>query len=482
VKEAAINIVRRLREEGYSAYLAGGCVRDQLMGIPPKDYDVATSARPEQVMQHFARTVAVGAQFGVVLVLSGGQQVEVATFRADGNYADGRHPDEVTYTTDARLDVLRRDFTINGLLWDPLTETLMDYVGGHDDIRNRIIRAIGDPSQRFREDKLRMMRAARFSARFGFELEPGTLDAIQVLASQILQVSKERLRDELTKVLTEGYASRGIQLLESLRLLRPILPEISDLQGVAQPPEFHPEGDVWIHTLLMLQLLDKTKRDLDAGSNPTATDWAGIAARGDPVSAGIYPSISLALGVLLHDVGKPQTFEIKDRIRFNNHCEVGARMAIQICDRLRFTNRQTERVAQLVRDHLKFKDLPQMRPATLKRFLRQEGFEEHLELHRLDCLGSHRNLDMWRLAKNHLDQLTPEEIRPAPLISGDDLIALGYQPGPVFKEILKAVEDAQLDQVIHNRAEAVQWVESRFERKATSSDRQLPKRNKSLND
>jgi len=469
VKETATSIVKKLRQEGYSAYFAGGCVRDQLMGIPPKDYDVATNALPAQVMRMFPRTVAVGAEFGVVLVLSGEQQVEVATFRSDGDYSDGRHPDEVTYTDDARLDVLRRDFTINGLLWDPLTETLLDYVGGHDDIRNRVIRAIGDPGQRFREDKLRLMRAARFSARFGFELEAATRNTIQVLAGQILQVSKERLREEIIKILTEGYASRGIQLLETLRLLRPILPEISDLQGVEQPPEFHPEGDVWVHTLLMLQLMDETKRDLAQGSNPTATDWAEIAAPGSSVGTRIYPSISLALGVLLHDVGKPQTFEIRDRIRFNNHCEVGARMAIQICDRLRFTNRQTERVAQLVRDHLKFKDLPQMRPATLKRFLRQEGLEEHLELHRLDCLGSHRNLDLWGMAKDCRDRLAPEEIRPAPLISGDNLIALGYQPGPIFKEILKAVEDAQLDLVIHNYAEAVEWVEGRFERKAASS-------------
>ena len=463
MKETAISIVRKLRQEGYSAYLAGGCVRDQLMGNTPKDYDVATSARPEQVMRLFSQTMSVGAQFGVVLVLIDGMQVEVATFRSDGNYADGRHPNEVTYTDDARLDVLRRDFTINGLLWDPLAETLLDYVGGREDIRSRIIRTIGDPGHRFQEDKLRLMRAARFSARFGFELEPGTRNTIQALADQIVRVSKERLRDELIKILTEGYASRGVQLLEALGLLLPILPEISDLRGVEQPPEFHPEGDVWVHTLLMLQIMDETKRNLAQGSNPTATDWAAIP------DNGVYPSISLALGVLLHDVGKPQTFEVTDRIRFNNHCEVGARMALRICDRLRFTNRHTERVTQLVRDHLKFKDLPQMRPATLKRFLRQEGFEEHLELHRLDCLGSHRNLDLWRLSKDHLTHLKPEEIRPVPLISGDDLIALGYRPGPIFKEILKAVEDAQLDLVIHDRAQALNWVENHFERKATSS-------------
>jgi poly(A) polymerase len=463
VKDTAINIVKTLQQEGYSAYFAGGCVRDQMMGNAPKDYDIATSARPEQVTQLFPHTVTVGAQFGVVLVLMDGQPVEVATFRSDGDYADGRHPGEVTYTDDARLDVLRRDFTINGLLWDPLTDTLLDYVGGGDDIRNRTIRTIGDPRQRFSEDKLRLMRAARFSARFGFELEAGTRETIAILADQVLRVSKERLRDELIKFLTEGYASRGIQLLETLGLLRPILPEISDLQGVEQPPEFHPEGDVFVHTLLMLQLMDETKEDLARGSNPTAADWAAIAENG------AYPSVSLAMGVLLHDVGKPPTFEVKDRIRFNNHCEVGARMALRICERLRFTNKLTERVTQLVRDHLKFKDLPQMRPATLKRFLRQEGFDEHLELHRLDCLGSHRNLDLWRVSKDYLAQLKPEEIRPVPLISGDDLIALGYRPGPIFKEILKAVEDAQLDLVIRNRAEALNWVESQFERRAASS-------------
>ena len=463
MKETATNIVKKLRQEGYSAYFAGGCVRDQLMGNTPKDYDIATSARPEQVMRLFSQTVTVGARFGVVLVLIDGQQVEVATFRSDGNYADGRHPDEVTYTDDARLDVLRRDFTINGLLWDPLTETLLDYVGGREDIRSRVIRTIGDPQHRFQEDRLRLIRAARFSARFGFELETATRDVIQILADQISRVSKERLRDELVKILTEGYASNGIRLLESLRLLHQILPEISDLRGVEQPPEFHPEGDVWVHTLLMLQIMDETKRDLAHGSNPTATDWT--ATHGNES----YPSISLALGVLLHDVGKPPTFEVKDRIRFNNHCEVGARMALRICDRLRFTNKQIESVTQLVRDHLKFKDLPQMRPATLKRFLRQEGFEEHLELHRLDCLGSHRNLDLWRISKDYLTHLKPEEIRPVPLISGDDLIALGYRPGPIFKEILKAVEDAQLDLAIQDRAQALNWVGSHFERKATSS-------------
>ncbi|MCI0421796.1 MAG: CCA tRNA nucleotidyltransferase [Acidobacteria bacterium] len=469
MKEAALSIVKRLRQEGFSAYFAGGCVRDQVMGNQPKDYDITTNARPGQVMQIFPRTAAVGAQFGVVLVLIENHQVEVATFRSDGSYADGRHPDEVTYTDDARLDVLRRDFTINGLLCDPLTETVLDYVGGRDDIGNGIVRTIGDPGQRFREDKLRMMRAARFSARFGFELESATRDTIHLLADQILQVSKERLRDELIRILTEGHASRGFQLLESLRLLRPMLPEVSDLQGVQQPSEFHPEGDVWVHTLLMLQLMDETRRDLAQGFNPTATDWSGMASLSDSPATGFYPCITLAMGVLLHDAGKPPTFELKDRIRFNNHSEVGARMAYKICDRFRFTHRQTERITQLVRDHLKFKDLPQMRPSTLKRFLRQDGFEEHLELHRLDCLGSHRNLELWRLAKENLAQLKPEEIRPAPLISGDDLIALGYQPGPVFKEILQAVEDAQLDLVINTREDALRWVEGRFERKSTPS-------------
>ncbi len=450
MKESAVEIVKRLRQAGHAAYFVGGCVRDLVMGHSPQDYDIATSALPDQVMKLFPLTVAVGEQFGIIVVVIDDRSYEVATFRSDGDYRDGRHPEEVVYTNDPRLDVLRRDFTINGLLYDPLDETVIDFVEGRKDIQAGTIRTIGPPDRRFQEDKLRLVRAVRFAARFNFKLESETRQAVQRLASQISQVSRERLREELIKILTEGYASSGIKLLEECLLLRQILPEVSDLQGVAQPPEFHPEGDVWVHTLLMLELMDQRKRALGKASSDDQSEE--------------YPSATLALGVLLHDIGKPSTFELKDRIRFNNHCAVGARMAARICDRFRLTNKQTERIVRLVEGHLKFKDLPQMRPSTLKRFLRQDGFEEHLELHRLDCLGSHGNLELWSYAQDKLRELKPEEIRPHLFLRGDDLVALGYEPGPIFKEILKAAEDAQLDGLIQNREEACEWVLAKFGR------------------
>jgi tRNA nucleotidyltransferase/poly(A) polymerase len=463
MKQSATQTLKRLREAGFSAYFVGGCVRDQVMGIEPKDYDIATSATPDQVMQLFPRTVSVGARFGVVLVVVGNRQVEVATFRSDGAYADGRHPAEVTFTLDPRLDVLRRDFTMNGLLYDPLNQALLDYVGGQKDIEVGLVRTIGNPGERFREDKLRMMRAVRFAARFGFQLETETRAAIVSLADQIWQVSRERIRDELTKILTEGYASEGVSLLEECGLLRQLLPQVSDLRGVEQPPEFHPEGDVWVHTLLMLKLMDETRRDIVKNEGAPDQKLQSGSVMNEALRKD-YPTLTLALGVLLHDVGKPLTFERKDRIRFNSHCEVGARLTARICERFRFTTRQTERAVQLVQDHLKFKDLPRMRESTVKRFLRQEGFEEHLELHRLDCLGSHRDLELWRFAKDRLQQLSPEEIRPPALISGDDLIELGFRPGPAFKEMLKAVEDAQLDNTLRSREEALKWVEATFKK------------------
>ncbi len=452
MKEAAIDILKDLRQAGHLAYFVGGCVRDLIMGNAPKDYDIATSARPEQVVSLFPDSLTVGAQFGVVLVVRGGQQYEVATFRSDGTYADGRHPCEVVYSDNPRDDVMRRDFTINGLLYDPLTETVLDFIEGQKDIQNHIVRTIGDPERRLLEDKLRLMRAVRFAARFEYQLEPETRKAVEMLASQINQVSRERIRDELIKVLTEGYAARGIRLLEESCLLKQILPEVVALKGVAQPPEFHPEGDVWVHTLLMLELMDQTKAERRRERRISGQTTEGT----------IYPTVTLAVAVLLHDVGKPLTFEVKDRIRFNNHCEVGARMTAGICERLRFTSKERERIVHLVRDHLRFKDLPQMRSSTIKRFLRQEGFEQHLELHRLDCLGSHGNLENWNHAKRLMQQLGPEEIRPPRLITGDDLMRLGYAPGPVFKEILRFVEDAQLDGQIRNPEEAERLVFANF--------------------
>jgi poly(A) polymerase len=430
-REAATEIVRRLRAEGFQAYLVGGCVRDLVMGREPKDYDVSTDATPEQVVKLFPDSLTVGAQFGVVIVPRAEGNVEVATFRSDGRYADGRHPSEVRYAQTPQEDVRRRDFTINGLLLDPLDNQVLDYVGGQGDIRARRIRAIGNPLDRFQEDRLRMLRAVRFAARFGFSLDAAALEAIRKLAPLIHDVSTERGRDEILKILTEEQARRGFELLDETGLLQEVLPEIKALQGVPQPPEFHPEGDVWIHTLLML---------------------AGLRAA----------TPTLALGVLLHDVGKPPTLSVRERIRFDNHVEVGAEMAQAICARLRLSTRETERVVELVRHHLRFKDFPRMRRSTQLRFLRMEGFEEHLELHRLDCLASHGDLTNYELAQRLLAETPPDVIKPAPLLSGNDLIAQGYTPGPLFKEMLQAVEDAQLEGKLHTREDALRLVAEQF--------------------
>ncbi len=439
-RERAVGVVQHLRERGYQAYFVGGCVRDLLLEREPADYDVATDATPEVVLGLFPRTLAVGAQFGVVLVVEDNQQIAVATFRNDGPYPDGRHPQQVSYTRDPREDVLRRDFTINGLLYDPLPAApeqhrLLDYVSGEADLRAGLIRTIGDPGDRFSEDRLRMLRAVRFAARFGFRIEGATWDAVCGSHAAIAQVSRERVRDELLKILTEGGARRGFELLDESGLLADLLPEVAAMKGVEQPPEFHPEGDVWTHTLLMLEKL----------ASPTPT---------------LAPT--LALGVLLHDVGKPPTFRLAERIRFDNHAPVGARMTERICDRLRLSRRDTEQVVALVEHHLRFKDVVQMRPAKLKRFLQMERFEEHLELHRLDCLSSHRNLENWEFVRQQLAATPPEEIRPRPLVTGDDLIALGYQPGPRFKEILRAVEDAQLEGEVKSKDEALTLARRQF--------------------
>jgi len=363
--------------------------------------------------------------------------VEVATFRSDGLYTDGRHPMAVQYSKTAQEDVHRRDFTINGLLYDQEKKCVLDYVEGQADIRARRLRTIGDPNLRFSEDRLRMLRAVRFSARFQFTLDPAALDAIQNLAPGINDVSAERIRDEIVKILTEGQARRGFELLEETGLLKEVLPEIKALQGVQQPPEFHPEGDVWIHTLMMLEGL----------STPVNVET-------------VTPT--LALGVLLHDVGKPPTFTVRERIRFDNHVEVGAKMAEEICGRLKLPARDTERVAELVRHHLRFKDFPQMRRSTQLRFIRMEGFREHLELHRLDCLSSHRNLENYEMARRMLEETPAEVAKPAPLLRGDNLIARGYKPGPLFKTILAAVEDAQLEGKIQTQEDALRMVEEQF--------------------
>ena len=439
--QEATRIVLALRGHGFDAFLAGGCVRDFLLGREPADYDVATSATPQEVMRLFPQTYAVGAQFGVVLIPirrdgDGGPEnkadkyaIEVATFRSDGAYSDGRHPDQVHFSSDAQTDVQRRDFTINGLLLDPVSQEVLDYVGGREDLERGVIRTIGSPHQRFSEDKLRMLRAVRFSARFGYTVEAQTFAAIRELAPQIHQVSHERVRDEILKMLTEGHARRAFELLDETNLLQEVLPEIKKMQGVEQPPQYHPEGDVWVHTLMLLE--------------------------GLPANC----SKTLALGALLHDVGKPPTFRrAPDRIRFDGHAEVGTKMAEEICRRFRLSNDETEQVCALVANHMRFGDVMRMKESTLKRFLRLPEFDEHLELHRLDCQGSHRDLALYDFAQEKLRTLPAEQIRPAPLLNGDDLIQAGYQPGPNFKELLTAVEDAQLDGAIHTKEEALALV------------------------
>jgi poly(A) polymerase len=454
-RDAALQAVRLLRQRGHQALWAGGCVRDLLLGRNPADYDVATSATPDEVMRIFPQTYAVGARFGVVLVplkvLGTGDErghvipghIEVATFRSDGAYLDGRHPDSVRYTTSAQHDVERRDFTINGLLLDPLSERpntphgeLLDYVEGQRDLELRIVRTIGQPEQRFAEDKLRMLRAVRFAARFEYVIEAQTASAIRRLASEIHQVSCERIRDELSKMLTEGHARRAFQLLDETGLLRQVLPEITRMKGVEQPPQYHPEGDVFVHTLLLLE-------GLPAGA-----------------------SLTLAWGALLHDVGKPATFRrAPDRIRFDGHVEIGVRMADDLLQRLRFSNRDREQILALVENHMRFADVRKMKDSTFKRFVRLPDFDEHLALHRLDCLASHANLELYDYTRERRSSIPADAIRPPALINGHDLIAAGFHPGPCFAEILSAVEDAQLEGTIATRDEAMGFAESNFPRR-----------------
>jgi poly(A) polymerase len=458
-KKRAAEIVSTLRKQGHQAYLAGGCVRDLLLGREPADYDVATDATPQQVMQIFPETYAVGEQFGVVLVpeSSGAAgalarratTVEVATFRSEVGYSDGRHPDEVRFTKDPREDVQRRDFTINGMMLDPATKEVLDFVGGRDDLKAGIIRAIGDPERRFTEDKLRMLRAVRFAARFDYKIDPATMAAIQKLAPRIHQVSCERVREELTKMLTEGQARRAFELLDTSGLLPEVLPEIAAMKGVEQPPQYHPEGDVFVHTLLLLEKLQPNAPGSVSGS----------------VSGSISGSISktLAWGALLHDVGKPATFRIApDRIRFDGHVEVGVKMAAEILRRLRFSNHETDQILALVDNHMRFGAVQRMKQSTLKKFLRLPAFEEHLELHRIDCLSSHGQLDAYEYAREQMRSIPPEAIRPTPLITGRDLIEAGYEPGPRFKEVLTAVEDAQLEGRLASREAAMEYVRREF--------------------
>lgn len=430
-KETAISIIKTLHQAGHEAYFAGGCVRDTLRGLEPKDYDIATSARPEQIQSLFSRTIPVGVHFGVILVIEQGQPFEVATFRSEGQYSDGRHPGQVSYTT-VEEDAKRRDFTVNGLYHDLKTDRILDFVGGRADLKAKILRTIGDPSERFLEDHLRMLRAVRFSVQLGFEIESETLKAIKKHYQKIESVSQERIREELVKTLTSENPARGIELMDETGLLALILPEMITLKGVAQPMQYHPEGDVYVHTMLLMKGLS-------------------------------HAPIELAMGALLHDIAKPATYvEAADRIRFHGHDRIGAEMAKTICKRLTFPNDQTELICSLVREHLRFKDAFQMRQSTLRRFFSLPRFDLHMELHRLDCLASHGLLDAYHFCQKKLEEFSKLPPPPKRLITGEDLKTLGFSSGPQMGKVLRAVEDAILEGDIQTKDQALEFVKTHF--------------------
>ena len=433
MESVARKIVHRLREAGHQAFFAGGCVRDSLMGKTPHDFDIATSARPEEVQALFPRTIPVGAQFGVVLVVEEGHDYQVATFRSDGTYLDGRHPRSVSFTS-PEGDAKRRDFTINGLFYDPIEEKVLDFVGGREDLESRTLRAIGNPAERFAEDKLRLLRAVRLATVLDFTIEADTWNALCAGATTIHDVSAERVRDELVKIFTAPQRLRGFDLLDASGLMEEILPEILRLKGCEQPPDFHPEGDVFIHTRLMLSLL--------------------------PAEA----SVPLVLATLFHDLGKPATMERDHtgRIRFNGHESISAQMTEKIMRRLRFSNEEIEATTPMVQNHMVFKDVQNMRVSRLKRFLARLTFEDELELHRVDCLASHGNLDNYEFLKRRREELANEPLIPPPLLTGHDLIALGWKPGPKFKTVLDAVQVRQLEGILRTRRQAISWVEKEY--------------------
>ena len=433
-KAAATDIARRLQQAGHTAYFAGGCVRDELLGLDPHDYDIATSAKPAEVQKLFPHTQAVGAHFGVILVMEHGRAFEVATFRSDHEYIDGRRPEMVTFSTPEE-DAARRDFTINGMFHDPVADKFIDFVGGQDDLKSKTLRAIGDPVARFREDKLRLLRAVRFAARFGYEIDPATWDAIKTHAADIHAVSAERIREELVKILDHANRVRGFDLLDQSGLLKEILPEIEKLKGCEQPAQFHPEGDVFVHTRAMLELLP-----------PDAP-------------------VAVALSVLFHDIGKPPTFRYhahEDRIRFSGHDRVGAEMTERVMERLRFSRAEIDRTVEAVRQHMVFKDVQNMRTAKLKRFMAREGFAEELELHRVDCQSSHGALDNYDFLKTKAEEFANEPLIPPPLVTGHDLMALGWKPGPHFGPVLEAVQTAQLEGTLTTSEEALAWIKANY--------------------
>ncbi len=441
LKEKSVAVVKRLREAGYQAYLAGGCVRDALLGKTPQDYDIATDAKPEAIRKVFSKTIEVGAQFGVVMVVLDGESFEVATFRYDGPYLDGRRPSEVRFAG-MQEDILRRDFTINGMMYDPLEDRIIDLVGGREDLTRRVVRAIGEARERFREDRLRMVRAVRFAAGLGFTIETETLAAIQMEAATVGQVSWERIGDEITRILTEGGARRGFELLDESGLLATILPEVVAMKGVGQSPDHHPEGDVFSHTLLLLEQISNLKSQI---------------------------SDTLAYGCLLHDIAKPLCVKREgEKVTFYGHTERGAEIAIEILKRLKQSRAVWERVAYLVKNHLRHTQAPKMRLSTLKRFLGEEGIAELLELTRIDALASSGDLQSFNFCRQKLVELKHEEIHPEPLLRGKDLIAMGLAPGPLFQEILRQLEEHQLEGEIKTREQAMEWVTKQYRQRGLS--------------
>jgi poly(A) polymerase len=438
IRRQAAEIVRRLKQEGFEAYFVGGCVRDFIRGVLPDDYDIVTSAHPDQVMTLFPRTVAIGSKFGVVSVIMDGHPYEVATFRSDDSYLDGRRPSAIHFSS-SRDDVFRRDFTINGLLMNPETEEIIDYVDGRADIEKKIIRTIGDPDARFNEDYLRMLRATRFAANLEFEIEALTKEAIVKCAANISRISQERILEELNKIITRTGASRGFDLMAQTGLLREVLPELDRLHGIGQPLRFHPEGDVWQHTLIMLDLLSRNNK--------------------------FRSNMRLAWGVLLHDAGKAVTRTEDDKgIHFYGHVQSGEEIADAVMLRLRFSRADREAVISLIRYHMMFMNVQQMRRGRLKRFLRMPDFDLHLELHRLDCLSSHGMLDNYYFCLNELEKLEEEDLYPVRLLTGHDLIKMGYAPGKTMGEILHSLEEAQLEGLISTCEQAENFVRERWSR------------------
>ncbi len=430
-KELASHIVGKLTKAGFVAYFAGGCVRDLVMNQPAKDYDIATTASPDQVIQLFDKTVEVGKQFGVIIAVIENRHFEIATFRREGPYRDGRHPETVSFTSPEE-DAKRRDFTINGLFFDPVKRKMIDYVGGKKDIEAKLIRTIGNPVERFEEDHLRMLRAVRFAASLDFKIESETWNTIKRLRNKIHSVSQERIRDELIKMFTRPNAGLGLELLSESGLLAEILPEIEAMKGVAQPPEHHPEGDVLIHTKMLMDQLD-------------------------------HPSVVLAFGALLHDVGKPATFSDEGgKIHFYNHPHIGAQIAEKLLTRLRFSNREITDILSCVENHMKFANVKEMRVGKLKQFVARENFETELTLHKIDCLASHGKLDLFHFLQDKVNEFKKEELKPKSILNGHDLMSLGIKAGPVMKEILEEAYSLQLERGIKSKLEAIEWVRKNY--------------------